>query len=160
MLPAVLAWGPGNGSTIATDESRFVVESKGMVRVLIIGEVAKCFLRGTSTNRGSCSLNVLPIFQAELERMENLVKGFATSSKGLLLPFLSIRCSHSSCFISVKAMTSDLHKTGVMVSAAIGVVSLCVSHPYSAKHDFCRTPYSNLSTMLGKSTGRKARWNR
>ena len=160
MLPTVLAWGPGEGTSIPTDESRFVVEPKGVVRVLLIGEVTKSFLRGTSTNRGSCSLNILPIFQAERERVEDLVKGFATSSKGLLFPFWTVRDAHSSRFLLVKAMKSDISKAGVMVSAAIGVVSLCVSHSCPAEQYFCRTPYSNLSTMLGKSTARRAKCHR
>ena len=84
MLPTVLTWGPGNGSSLPTDESRFIVQGSEIVKVLFIGEVTKTFLRGTSTNRGSCSLNVLPLFKAEAERLEDLVKGFATSSKGLL----------------------------------------------------------------------------
>ena len=90
MLPTVLAWGAGNGTSMPTDDSRYVVQGDARVKVLFIGEVTKSFLRGTATNRGSCSLNVLPLFKAEAERLDDLVKGFATSSKGLLLPLSSV----------------------------------------------------------------------
>ena len=85
-LPSTLTWGAGNGTSLPSDDSRFIVEGKTRVRVLIIGEVSKCFLRGTSNNRGSCSLNVVPLYQAEVERLDDLVRGFSTSSKGLWQP--------------------------------------------------------------------------
>ena len=59
------------------------MQGKTKVKLLIIGEVAKSFLRGTEKNRGSCSLNVKPLFQGEAERLEELVKGFSNSSKGV-----------------------------------------------------------------------------
>ena len=80
-LPTVLTWGSGTGTSIPTDNSRFIVQGELRVRVLIIGEVTKTFLRGTAKNRGSCSLNVKPLFKAEADRLEDLVKGFSTSSK-------------------------------------------------------------------------------
>lgn len=83
-LPSLLTWGPGNGSSLPTDNSRYITEaSSSRTRVLIIGEVTKAFLRGTETNRGSCSINVAPLFTADAERLADLVQGFSTSSKGL-----------------------------------------------------------------------------
>ena len=83
-LPSVLAWGPGNGTSVPTDDSRFIMQGTTRMRVLIVGQVAKAYLRGTERNRGSCSLNVVPLFEAETERLEELLKGFSSSSKGML----------------------------------------------------------------------------
>ena len=121
-LPSTLTWGPGNGTSLPSDDSRFMVEGKVRVRVLIIGEVSKCFLRGTSNNRGSCSLNVVPLYQAEVDRLDDLIRGFSTSSKGLCQPVSFRVCSHITL---VKAMKpEEMSKAGVMISAAIGVVCL------------------------------------
>ena len=84
-LPTVLTWGAGNGTSVSTDDSRFIIQDGERVRLLIIGEVTKAFLRGTAKNRGSCSLNVVPLFKADCNRLEDLVKGFSTSSKGMYI---------------------------------------------------------------------------
>ena len=95
------------------------MQGKTKVKVLIIGEVTKSFLRGTERNRGSCSLNVIPLFQGEVERLEELVRGFSSSSKG--------KCLVPSCptiideYI-VKAATSETANSGFMVSDSIGIV--------------------------------------
>ena len=80
-LPTVLTWGPGNGTSVSTDESRFIIQAGDKVRVLIVGEITKSFLRGTAKNRGSCSINIAPLLKAEADRLDNLIKGFSTSSK-------------------------------------------------------------------------------
>ena len=84
-LPTVLTWGPGNGTSVSTDDSRFIIQAGARVRILIIGEVTKSFLRGTTKNRGSCSLNVTPLFTCDADRLESLVRGFSTSSKCTLI---------------------------------------------------------------------------
>ena len=119
-LPTVLSWGPGNGTSVSTDESRFIIQAGVKVRVLILGEVTKAFLRGTAKNRGSCSLNVTPLFKADADRLENLVKGLSTSSKGVSRLGLVYSLSHS-CL--AKAAPSEISTTGIMVSNSIGVVS-------------------------------------
>ena len=103
-LPSALTWGPGNGTSVPTDDSRFMLEGKTRIRVLIVGEVTKSFLRGTANNRGSCSLNVIPLFQAEADRLDDLVKGFSTSSKGLSSPTPSPLCLFSQLLSQIHAL--------------------------------------------------------
>ena len=125
-LPTVLSWGPGNGTSVSTDDSRFIIQAGMKVRVLIIGEVTKAFLRGTTTNRGSCSLNIAPIFPAEAERLDNLVKGFSTSSKSTCITCSISPGAHP---FLVKAVKSEDPKSGFMVSNSIGVVCPFVLPP-------------------------------
>ena len=125
-LPSVLTWGAGLGTSVPTDDSRFIMQGKGKVKILIIGRVTKSYLRGTERNRGSCSLNVVPLFEAERERLDDLVKGFSSSSKGVSI--CSARSYPVANLVTVKGADLDISKSGIMVSNSIGVVSGMLSY--------------------------------
>ncbi|KAK7685937.1 hypothetical protein QCA50_010746 [Cerrena zonata] len=62
------------------DMSQYIMQGKHRVKVLVIGEIKKGYLMGTVTNKGSASVKIKPLLVADGNRLDTIMKGFATSS--------------------------------------------------------------------------------
>ncbi|KAK7685963.1 hypothetical protein QCA50_010773 [Cerrena zonata] len=88
-FPKTFQWGPpsvkGREDVADTEDlSNYVTQGSQMVRIMVIGELCSAFLTGNSNNGGTASIRVKPLLLSDGLRMDDLVKGFSTSSRARL----------------------------------------------------------------------------
>lgn len=54
---------------------------------MVIGELSSAFLHGNANNGGTASIRVKPLLLSDGLRMDSLVEGFSTSSRGMWSSF-------------------------------------------------------------------------